>query len=160
MIKMGEGPYNPFKDIDIACVFKDFHFEFKHTDPDRPKNLCPYGNHELQIAENVNRDSFFDVSIDLLQISFGPQVPSLILGKEKCQSCGELISATILPLPPTKVWTKENWNQFYSDLLGSEFRTGKRFEALRQYIQWDFPFKDFSEVLKELNRVAEEAMRD
>ena len=149
---------NPYKYIDIGCVFKDFSIEFKHTDPNRPRELCPYGDHELNISENINEGMFFDVLIGFLQINIWPQTPSLILTEEKCQECGKTIKCTILPLPPTKVWTTENWTGFYSGLLGSDFKTSKRYGALRDYIRWGVPFKDFGDVLKEINRAAEEAM--
>lgn len=149
---------NPYREIDIGCVFKDFYLEFRHTDPDRPKELCPYGDHELHIVENINEGMFFDVRIDFLQISFWPQVPLLILSEEKCRECGKTIKCTVLPLPPSTVWTKESWTGFYSGLLGSDFKTSKRYGALRDYIRWGVPFKDLGDVLKEINRFAEEVM--
>ena len=149
---------NPYKYIDIGCVFKDFYVEFKHTDPNRPKELCPYGNHELRIAENINEGMFFDVRIDFMQISFWPQTPTLILTEEKCRECGKPIKCTLLPLPPSTVWTKESWTGFYSGLLGSDFKTSKRYEALRSYIRWGVPFRDFGDIIKETYRVAEKAM--
>lgn len=154
MIKMGEGPYNPYKETDIACVFKDWEIKFINTDPERTKKeLCPYGNHECLIDDPWD-SSFFKVHIDYMRISYFSDLPMLIIDEQKCKDCKNPIIMTVLPLPPYKIWTRENWEKFYLELLGWDFRVGKRFESLRSYIRVGFPFKSLDEVYKDLNRWA------
>lgn len=147
-------PNNPFKNNNIGVVFKDFRFEFRSTDPNHPPGFCPYGNHRLLIKDDINANSFFDVHIDFIETSYFPESPVLMLSKQVCQKCNGLIEAIILPLPPYREWTHENWLQFYTDLLGTWNMTReKRFEPLMHYIHMRFPNAEMKKVFDKVDRI-------
>lgn len=142
---------NPYKEIDIGCVFKDFEIRFINTSPDRSKEFCPYGDHKILIEDPWD-SSCFKVRMDYVRISYLPETPMLIIDEQKCRECKNPITMTVLPLPPYKVWTRENWEKFYLELLGLDFRVGNKFESLRSYIWMGFPFKSLDDVFEDMNK--------